>query len=173
MNTTKFQGNPVTLKGDFININKGDRAPEVKVVKNDLSEKTIGGAKDKVQIIAFVPSLDTDVCATETRKFNQRVTELGDVDFTIVSMDLPFAQKRFCTTEGIDKLDVTSDYRNKEASEKYGVLISDSPLQGLSARAIFVVGKCGKIAYKQIVPEITAEPDYDEVIEAVKNALNH
>ncbi len=167
METTKLKGNTVSLTGQQRNV--GDVAPEVKVIKNDLSEKVIGGSKGVSQIIAFVPSLDTEVCATETRKFNQKVADLGNIDFTIVSMDLPFAQSRFCSTEGIDKVDVTSDFRNKEASEKYGMLIADGPLAGLSARAIFIIDKDGKIAYKEIVPEITEEPDYDKVLNFVKS----
>jgi thiol peroxidase len=167
METTKLKGNTVQLTGQQKNV--GDFAPEAKVIKNDLTEKVIGGAKGVTQIIAFVPSLDTEVCATETRKFNQKIAELGNVDFTIVSMDLPFAQSRFCSTEGIDKIDVTSDFKNKEATEKYGMLLADGPLAGLSARAIFVIDKDGNITYKEIVPEITEEPDYDKVLNFVKS----
>ena len=167
MDTTKLQGNLVHLTGNQLNI--GDYAPEVKVVKYDLSEKKVGGKKDKIQILAFVPSLDTEVCATETRKFNEQISNFDNVDLTVISMDLPFAQKRFCSTEGIDKIDVASDYREKQASKSYGVLIADSPLAGLSARAIFIVDKNGKIVYKEIVPEITQEPAYDKIIGFIKN----
>jgi len=167
METTKLKGNTVNITGDSI-LNIGDNAPEVKVVKNDLSEKTIGGSKDKVQIIAFVPSLDTEVCATETRKFNEKVTALDGVDFTVVSMDLPFAQSRFCSTEGIENIDVTSDFRNKEATKAYGMLLDNGPLAGLSARSVFIVDKNGKIVYKEIMPEITEEPDYEKILDFIK-----
>jgi thiol peroxidase len=167
MTTVKLKGNDVKLTGDLLKV--GDFAPEVKVVLPDLSEKTVGGKKDKVQLLITVPSLDTGVCATEARRFNEEVAKLEKVDTTIVSMDLPFAAKRFCTTEGI-KIDVGSDFRNKRFGVSYGVLIGEGPMEGLLARAIFVVGKDGKIAYIQIVPEITTEPNYAEVLEFLKKA---
>jgi len=165
MATTKLKGNDVQLGGTTLNV--GDKAPAVTVVATDLSEKTIGGANGKTQLIIAVPSLDTEVCATETRTFNSKAAELGDVDVTVVSMDLPFASKRFCSTEGID-LTVASDYRNKDFMNAYGTLIAEGPLAGVSARAIFVVDSNGTITYKELVPEITAEPDYDSALAALK-----
>lgn len=168
MATVTLKGNPVALTGNEVNV--GDIAPEVTVVATDLSEKKVGGAKGVVQVLIAVPSLDTPVCATETRKFNEAVSQIQGADVTVISMDLPFASKRFCSTEGIENLTCASDYRNKEFGQKYGVLIAEGPLAGILARAIFVVGKDGKVVYKQIVPEITEEPNYDEVLEAVKKA---
>lgn len=168
MATVTLKGNPVNLVGNEVNV--VDKAPEVVVVTTDLSEKKVGGASDKVQVLVSVPSLDTPVCATETRKFNEAVSQIPGADVVVISMDLPFASKRFCSTEGIENLTCASDYRNKEFGQKYGVLIGDGPLAGILARAIFVVGKDGTVVYKQIVPEITQEPNYDEVLETVKKA---
>jgi len=165
MATTKLKGNDVQLGGTTLNV--GDKAPSVTVVATDLSEKTIGGANGKTQLIIAVPSLDTEVCATETRTFNSKAAELSGVDVTVVSMDLPFASKRFCSTEGID-LTVASDYRSKDFMNAYGTLIAEGPLAGVSARAIFVVDSNGAITYKELVPEITAEPDYDSALAALK-----
>ena len=166
MATTMLKGNTVNLAGTELNV--GDAAPAVTVPQMDLSDAVVGGSKDKVQLVVVVPSLDTPVCATETREFNTKATSLDGVETTIVSMDLPFASKRFCSTEGIENLTVTSDFRSKEFGNKYGMLVADGPLAGVLARAIFVVGKDGKVAYKQLVPEITAEPNYDEAINAAK-----
>jgi thiol peroxidase len=167
MVTTKLKGNDVALAGREIKV--GDKAPVVRVVNSaDLSDVVIGGANSKKQLIIAVPSLDTPVCATETKKFNEKVSALSNVETIIVSMDLPFASKRFCSTEGIENITVASDFRNKEFSFNYGTLIADGALAGLSARAIFVIDENGVVTYKQLVPEITEEPNYDEVLEAVK-----
>ena len=161
-----LKGNPVSLVGPVLNV--GDPAPEAVVVKTDLQEKRIGGSKEKVQLIITVPSLDTPVCETETKKFNEMLKEFKDkVDVTVVSMDLPFASKRFCESYNIENVDVASDFRYRDM-EKFGVLIGEGALKGLLARAVFIVDKHGKIAYKQLVPEITQEPNYDEVIAELK-----
>ncbi len=162
MSSTKFQGTPVKLAGNDVKV--GDNAPEVTVVGADLGEIKIGGKQDKKQIIVFLPSLDTTVCAAQARAFNQKASQVPNATVVIVSMDLPFAMGRFCTTEGIENLKVGSDFRNKDFATSYGVLLADSPLKGLSARGAFIVDTDGKIAYKQIVPEITDEPDYDDVL---------
>ncbi len=162
--TVTLKGNTVTLVGPVINV--GDDAPVARVVLTDLSEKEIGGVKDKVQLIITVPSLDTPVCETETKKFNEMIQGL-DVDVTVVSMDLPFAEKRFCESFNIENVAVASDFRYRDM-EKYGVLIGEGALKGLLARAVFIVDKNGKVAYKQLVPEITQEPDYDAVLDALK-----
>ena len=166
MATTKFKGQDVELLGNEINV--GDKAPEVTVVNSDgLGDVTVGGAQGEKQLIIVVPSLDTGVCATETRNFNARAAELEGVKTTIVSLDLPFASGRFCSAEGIDKLTVTSDFRNKDFANAYGVLLGGSVLAGVTCRAIFAVNEEGVVTYKQIVPEITEEPDYDAAIAAV------
>ncbi len=167
--TVTLKGNPVTLAGPALNV--GDPAPEAVVVTKDLQEKRIGGARERVQLIVTVPSLDTPVCETETRKFNEMVSQLGDaVDVTVVSMDLPFAEKRFCESFNVENLTVASDFRYRDM-EKYGVLITEGALKGILARAVFIVDREGKVAYKQLVPEITQEPDYDEVIARLRSLL--
>ena len=167
MATTMLKGNVVNLAGNEVNV--GDKAPQVTVVNsNGLADKVVGGAQGKKQLIVVVPSLDTAVCATETRNFNKRASEIEGVDLTVVSMDLPFAAGRFCSTEGIENLVVASDFRNKDFANAYGVLIADGALAGVTCRAIFAVNEEGIVTYKEIVPEITAEPDYEAALAAVK-----
>lgn len=167
MATTMLKGNVVNLAGNEVNV--GDKAPQVTVVNsNGLADKVVGGAQGKKQLIVVVPSLDTAVCATETRNFNKEAASLQNVDLTIVSMDLPFAGGRFCTTEGIENLVVASDFRNKDFANAYGVLIADGALAGVTCRAVFAVNEEGIVTYKEIVPEITAEPDYEAALAAVK-----
>jgi thiol peroxidase len=168
MATTNFKGTPVTLGGNEINV--GDTAPEVTIVAGDLSDIEVGGAKDQVQLIVSVPSLDTPVCAAETRRFNQEVGALDICTTTVVSMDLPFASSKFCSTEGIDNLEVGSDYVDKDFAKAYGVLMTDNKLKGLCARAIFVVDRSGEVVYKEIVSEVTDEPNYEAALEAIKEA---
>ena len=167
-NTTKFKGEDVTLEGTLINV--GDSAPTIIATGTDLNDVEFGGAGDKVQLIIAVPSLDTTTCAAETRRFNKEVESLAIVDTFVVSMDLPFASQRFCSTEGISNLTVASDYINKDFAKAYGVLMADNKLKGLCARAIFVIDKNGEVVYKEIVPEVTNEPDYEAALEAIKGA---
>ncbi len=168
MQTTTFKGTTVNLAGTEINV--GDQAPSVIATGTDLSDVEIGGAKDKIQLIITVPSLDTDTCAAETRRFNVDVNNLDICETTVVSMDLPFAAERFCTTEGIANLTVASDYIDKEVSKAYGILMDDNKLKGLSARAVFVIDRNGEVVYKEIVPEVTDEPNYEAALEAIKEA---
>jgi thiol peroxidase len=169
MATTKLKGNTVNLAGSDVNV--GDAAPAVTLPNKGLEDKTVGGSKDKAQLLIVVPSLDTAVCATETRNFNTKAASIDGLETYVISMDLPFAAGRFCSTEGIENLDVLSDFRTKEFANKYGMLIADGALAGVTARAIFVIGKDGKVAYKELVPEITEEPNYDEALEAAKAAV--
>jgi len=167
----------VTFKNDIVcnlggtEVNVGDTAPEVTVVNCDpmLQDEKIGG-EGKVQLVVAVPSLDTGVCDAETRRFNKEAADLDGVEVITVSMDLPFAAARWCGAAGVENLKVCSDFRNKDFANAYGVLLADGPLAGVTARVIFVIGKDGKIAYKQTVPEITTEPNYDEAIAAAKQA---
>lgn len=168
MQTTTFNGTTVKLSGKEINV--GDKAPTVIATGTDLSDVEIGGAKDKIQLIITVPSLDTDTCAAETRRFNVDVNNLDICETTVVSMDLPFAAQRFCTTEGIANLTVASDYIDKEVSKAYGILMADNKLIGLSARAVFVVDRSGEVVYKEVVSEVTDEPNYAAALEAIKEA---
>ncbi|HEX5329697.1 thiol peroxidase [Sulfuricurvum sp.] len=166
MATTKFKGTDVELLGNTVNV--GDKAPEVTVVNSaGLADVTVGGAQGKKQLIIVVPSLDTGVCATETRNFNAKAAGLKDVITTIVSLDLPFAAGRFCQAEGIDNLTVCSDFRNKDFANAYGVLLGGSVLAGVTCRAIFAVNEEGVVTYKEIVPEITEEPNYEAALAAV------
>jgi thiol peroxidase len=167
-NITSFKGETVILCGNGIGI--GDMAPEVIATDTELNEVTIGGTSDKIQLIISVPSLETKTCAAETRRFNQEISGLDICETTVISMDLPFASERFCSTEGIDNLRVVSDYYNKDFGKAYNVLMVDNKLRGLLARTIFVLDRSGKIVYKQIVSEVTDEPDYEEVLEAIKDA---
>ncbi len=171
MATVKFKGElEVSLNGTELNV--GDIAPGVSGVAADLSDIQIGGQKGKAQIILAVPSLDTGVCAAEARKFNEAASKLDNAKVIVVSMDLPFAMKRFCTTEGIENLKVASDFRAKAFAKSYGVLQANGPLAGLTARAVFIVNPSGKITYKEIVPEITNEPNYDAVLAAASEATS-
>ncbi|CAM3408802.1 thiol peroxidase Prx-SUH [Arcobacter aquimarinus] len=170
MATTKLKGNEVTLSGTDVNV--GDIAPVVTVVAGDLSDVQIGGQNGKAQIVVVVPSLDTAVCAAETRKFNEEAAKVDNAEVIVVSMDLPFAMKRFCTTEGIENLKVGSDFRAKAFAKSYGVLISSGALAGVACRAVFVINASGKITYKEICPEITEEPNYEAALNAAKDATS-
>ncbi|MEF3192190.1 MAG: thiol peroxidase [Campylobacterales bacterium] len=166
MATTQLKGNNVNLAGRELNV--GDKAPKVILPNKSLADVTVGGCQDYTTMIVVVPSLDTPVCAAETRKFNEKAASIPGVKVFVVSMDLPFAANRFCSTEGIENLDVLSDFRNKTFANEYGVLIADGALRGLTCRAIFVLDKDGVVTYKEIVPEITAEPNYDAAIAAAE-----
>ena len=168
MDFVKFKGTDVTVDGTELDV--GDMAPLVTIVGADLEDIEVGGPSDKIQLIISVPSLDTATCAAETRRFNLEVGALDICETTVVSMDLPFASAKFCSTEGIDNLKVGSDYVDKEFAKSYGVLMTDNKLKGLCARAVFVVDRNGVITYIQVVPEVTDEPNYEEVLDAIKDA---
>lgn len=162
-----MKGNPVTLLGP--EITPGMAAPDFAVVDNDLGPVSLADFKGKVVVLSAVPSLDTPVCDMETRRFNQEAQALGDkVKILTVSMDLPFAQKRWCGNAGVENVQTVSDYQAASFGQAYGVLIDGLRLL---ARAIFVVDPRGQVTYVQIVPEIASEPDYAAVIEAVKKLL--
>jgi thioredoxin-dependent peroxiredoxin len=161
-----FKGGPLTLVGNEVKV--GDKAPDFALVANDLSPATLATFKGKTLLVTSVPSLDTPVCDRETHRFNEEASKLGDnIRVLTISMDLPFAQKRFCEAEKIGRIRVLSDSVWREFAERYGVLIKD---MGLLARSVFVVGKDGRVAYKQIVPELTTHPDYDAALAAAKKA---
>lgn len=166
MATTNFKGQPVNVIGEFIKV--GAVAPDFELVKTDLSSFSLKELKGKNVILNIFPSLDTGVCATSVRKFNKLAADLPDTVVLAISKDLPFAHARFCTTEGIANVIPLSDFRPSAFDEAYGVLMADGPLAGLLARSVVVIGKDGKIAYVELVPEITKEPDYDKAIAAVK-----
>jgi thiol peroxidase len=158
-----MKGNPLTLMGKELKV--GDPAPDFEVLDNDLAPVRLSSFKGKVCVISAVPSLDTPVCDMETRRFNEEAGNLGsDVRILTISMDLPFAQKRWCGAAGVDKVITLSDHRDASFGTTYGVLIKELRLLG---RAVFVLDREGTIRYIQIVREVTDEPDYDAVVEAV------
>jgi len=162
-----FKGNPMTLVGPELKV--GGVAPDFAVVDNSLAPATLATYAGKVKIISAVPSLDTPVCDTETRRFNQEAASLpGNVVVLTVSLDLPFAQKRWCGAAGIEKVVTLSDYRERSFGLGYGVLIKELLLL---TRAVFVLDADNIIRYIQIVPEVTAEPDYAAAIAAAKALL--
>ncbi|WP_291951053.1 thiol peroxidase [Campylobacter sp.] len=154
MSEVLFKGNKVKLQGNSLEV--GDVAPNIILKAKDLFDIEIA-PKGKTQIIISVPSLDTPVCAAEAREFNKRAASIN-AEVIVVSMDLPFAMGRFCSTEEIDNLVVASDFASKEFGKKYGVLMIDGPLEGILARAVFVI-KDGIIAYKELVKEVTELPN--------------
>jgi thiol peroxidase len=162
-----FKGNPMTLLGPELKV--GDQAPEFSVVDTTLAPVTLASHNGKIRVISAVPSLDTPVCDTETRRFNQEAAGLPDnVVVLTVSLDLPFAQKRWCGAAGIDRVTTLSDYRHRSFGQNYGVLIKELLLL---SRCIFVIDADGVIRYIQQVPEVTSEPDYAAVMAAVKTLL--
>jgi thiol peroxidase len=164
-----LRGNPLTLAGP--ELKAGQPAPDFTAVANDLKEVQLDDARGKVLVLSSVPSLDTPVCDTETRRFNQEAAGLGDaVEVWTISMDLPFAQKRWCGAAGVDRVRTLSDFRHRTFGEAYGVRVVDGPIAGVNARAVFVVGKDGHIAHAQYVKEIASEPDYDAVLTAARAA---
>jgi len=165
-NTIKFKGNPLTLVGS--RPSAGKAAPDFEVLANDLSPVKLSEQQGKVLVICSVPSLDTSVCDTEVRKFNEQATSLGDdVAVLVISMDLPFAQKRWCGAAGVKNVQTLSDHNKADFGNNYGVLIKELRLL---ARAVFVVDKKGVIRYIEIVDELTNEPDYEAALKAAKEA---
>jgi thioredoxin-dependent peroxiredoxin len=166
---TTLRGNPVTLVGPALK--PGDRAPEFQAVAQDLSPVTLATSAGRARLFITVPSLDTPVCSTETIHFNREVQGMGDkAQVYVVSMDLPFAQKRFCGSEGIENIQTLSDHREASFGRAYGVLIKEGPLQRVLARALFVVDTNDTIRYVEIVPEIAQEPNYDAALNALRTA---
>lgn len=162
-----FQGNPLTLVGSEIKV--GDVAPNCVLVANDLSSATMGDYIGKVLIIASVPSLDTPVCDMETRRFNSEAAALGDnVQILTVSMDLPFAQGRWCGAAGVEAVQTLSDHKDASFGLGWGTLIKELRLL---TRAVFVVGKDGKVAYVEYLGEITEEPNYAAALAAAKSLI--
>lgn len=162
-----FKNNPLTLLGDEIKI--GDRAPNFTVIANDLSAFELSKTHGKVRIISAVPSLDTPVCDAQTRRFNEAAAKLPDVEIITISMDLPFAQTRWCGAAGIDKVKCYSDHRDAAFGMAYGALIKELRLD---TRAIFVIDKNDIVRYVEYVKEITTPPNYDAAIECAKKISN-
>ena len=160
MASVTMKGNPLELSGNLPQ--EGQPAPDFTLVANDMSAVSLADSAGKVRIISVVPSVDTPVCSIETARFNRELDSLPEnvVGYT-VSVDTPFAQKRWCAAEGVEKMQLLSDFKGQEFSKNWGVYI---PNVGITARAIFIVDADGKIAYTQLVPEIAQEPDYEAVL---------
>jgi thiol peroxidase len=166
MASVTLKGNPVTLNGDLPEV--GSQAPDFSLVAADLSDASLATFSGKKKILSIVPSLDTPTCATSTRRFNEEAAKLDDTVLLVISADLPFASKRFCTTEGLDNVHTLSMMRAKHFAKDYGMLITDGPLAGLSARAIVALDEGDRVVYTQLVGEIGDEPDYEAALAALK-----
>lgn len=160
-----LNGNDLTLIGDELKV--GASAPGYDLVSRDMQPVSPGSAAGKTRIVLSAPSLDTPVCAVEAKKFAERAGELDDTEVLFVTMDLPFAQSRFCTAEGVDNLTFASDHRSASFGEAFGVLIKENRLL---SRAAFVINPAGEVTYAEYCPELPNEPNYDAVIEAAKAA---
>lgn len=163
-NIVSFRGNPLTLLGPDLQV--GEKAPNFQVIDTDLNPVTLNDFAGKVLLISVTPSLDTPVCDMQGRRFNELAVNLSeDVVVVNISVDLPFAQKRWCGANNIERIKVLSDYQDRDFGLKYGVLIKELKLL---ARSVWIIDKDGVIRYKQIVPEVTNEPDYDDAMKALK-----
>jgi thioredoxin-dependent peroxiredoxin len=166
MATITLKGKPVSTSGNLPAV--GSKAPDFNLVAEDLSDVTLANYQGKKKILNIVPSLDTSVCATSARKFNQRAKELANCAVIIVSADLPFASERFRSNEGLREIVTLSMMRSQDFARDYGVLITSGPLAGLCARAVVVLDENDVVVHAQLVPELSREPDYDQVLRAVK-----
>jgi thioredoxin-dependent peroxiredoxin len=165
MASITFGGNPVTLLGSEVKV--GDKAPNFTVLANDLSPVTLEDSKGSVRLISVVPSLDTGVCDAQTRRFNEEAAKFDNVQILTISVDLPFAQGRWCGAAGVDKVQTLSDHRDLSFGEAYGVAIQE---HRLLARAVFVVDSNDTVTYAEYVSEATDHPNYEAAIEAAKQA---
>ncbi len=163
-----MRGNPLTLVGP--EIKPGKKAPSFNAIGKGLAPVTLDQFKGKVKIISAVPSLDTPVCDAETRRFNEEAAKLpGGVEILTISMDLPFAQARWCGAAGVDKVTMLSDYKDRDFGEKYGVVMKEN---GLLARAVFVLDKNDNVTHVEYVKEVANQPDYEAVLKAARKAAS-
>ncbi|PGL69131.1 thiol peroxidase [Bacillus sp. AFS055030] len=165
MATVTFKNNPVTLIGQEVKV--GDKAPSFTVLANDLSPVTLEASAGKVRLISAVPSVDTGICDAQTRRFNEELSNVENVEVLTISMDLPFAQKRWCAASGLENVHTYSDHRDASFGEAFGVLMQELRLL---ARAVFVVDSNDVVTYVEYVAEGTTHPNYEAAIEAVKAA---
>lgn len=166
MATVTLKGNPIHTNGDLPRV--GTQAPSFKLVDGKLNDVTLEAYKGKKKILNIVPSLDTATCATSARTFNEKAAGLDNVVVLVISADLPFAQGRFCSAEGLKNVVALSMMRNRDFARDYGVLIQDGPLAGIAARAVVVLDEDNKVTHSQLVGEIAVEPDYNAALAAVK-----
>ncbi len=166
MATIQFQGKPLNTCGELPAV--GQQAPDFALVNNRLQDLTLADFKGKTKVLSIVPSLDTPTCAASTRIFNQKADQMDNTVVLIVSADLPFAQSRFCESEGLKDVIPVSSFRSSFAQD-YGVEMTDSVLKGLMARALVVIDAQNKVIYTELVQELAQEPDYDEVLQVLKD----
>ncbi len=165
MATVTLQGNPLNTNGELPRV--GTDAPDFHLTNGDLGPASLKDYRGKKCLLNIVPSLDTPTCAASARKFNETVGERSDAVCLVISADLPFAQSRFCSIEGLENVHGLSMMKSKNFAKDYGVLLTDGPLEGLSARAVVIVDEQGKVIYTQLVPEIGDEPDYEAAMQAL------
>lgn len=165
MATVTFKGETVTLVGNQVNV--GDQAPDFTVLSNDLQEVKLSDFSGKVRLISVVPSVDTGVCALQTKRFNDEVKSLGDVEVLTISVDLPFAQARWAQEKGLGDAKIYSDHRDLSFGEAYGAVIKELRLL---SRSVFVIDSNNEVVYREYVSEVSNHPDYDQALEAVKSA---
>ncbi len=166
MAAVTLKGNPVTLNGTFPSV--GQTAPDFSLVAKDLKDAGLKDFAGKRKVLNIVPSLDTAVCATSARKFNEAASKLNNTVVLVISADLPFAMSRFCVAEGLENVTTLSLMRGREFMRNYGVEIANTGLAGVAARAVVVLDEGNKVIYTELVPEITTEPDYDAALAALK-----
>ena len=165
MATITLEGSSINTNGDLPAIGKS--APDFVLTDTDLGDVTLASFKGKRKLLNIVPSLDTGVCATSTKKFNDHANDSDNSVMLVISADLPFAMGRFCGAEKTNAIKPLSMMRNRNFAKDYGVLIQDGPLKGITARAVVVMDESDKVVYTELVPEITQEPDYDKALKAL------
>ncbi|WP_256644998.1 thiol peroxidase [Thermomonas paludicola] len=166
MSSVTFHGNPVHVGGNFPAV--GSQAPAFKLVDVKLSDRALSGFAGKRKVLNIFPSVDTGVCATSVRRFNQEAASLDNAEVLCISADLPFAQGRFCGAEGLNKVTMLSTMRGQRFLHDYGVALEDGPLAGVAARAVVVLDEHDKVLHAQLVPEIGQEPDYAAALAALR-----
>jgi thiol peroxidase len=161
-----LKGNPIHTAGDLPR--PGTQAPDFRLVDADLNDVSLSTYAGRRKVLNIVPSLDTGVCATSARKFNEKAAGKPGAVVLLISADLPFAQKRFCSAEGLERVVPLSMMRGRAFAKNYGTLIVDGPLEGISARAVVVLDEADRVLHAQLVPEIAQEPDYDAALAALE-----
>ena len=165
MATVTQKGNTIHTSGDLTGV--GSKAPSFKLTKADLSDLKLDELNGKKVILNIFPSIDTAVCASSVRKFNEKASSLSNTSVLCISRDLPFAQARFCGAEGLKNVITLSEMKDKSFGESYGVTIKDGPLEGLLARSVVILDEKGNVIYTELVPEITQEPNYEKALSAL------
>ena len=160
-----FKGNPINTCGELPSV--GSKAPDFTLVAKDLSEASLATFAGKKVVLNIVPSFDTGICATSVKTFNQKAGEIGETAIVNVSMDLPFAQSRFCEAESVEHVTNLSVFRSPEFGTAYGITMTDGPLKGLLGRAVVVLNENHEVIYNELVPEIAQEPNYDAALSAL------